>query len=143
MLRAKKWFPHIDRPCAEISFGWRSKQSATFTALLHFSRVAGGLQQDLEISFSRPLAVSWEDESWGLIETPQDLPVCAHIEFTRWTHPLLLIEGSGWRELYANRRYTANDQDKLKHYFLVSMNDLLHVLSESEPVFKWVRASDA
>jgi hypothetical protein len=140
MQRAEKWLPQpgIEVACADISFTWVSEAGAKLVILMHFSRVIEGLDRDLELTFDRPLAFQWEDESYGLIETPGDLPKCAAEKFKSWTHPTLRIEGSRWRETYANRKYASTDIDHLVHFFLVSMNDLVHVLAENEPSSRWI-----
>ncbi len=141
MQRAERWLPQpeIEVACADISFAWASEAKAKLIVLMHFSRVVDGLDRDLELAFDRPLAFQWEDESYGLIESPSDLPKCAAEKFKNWTHPTLRIYGSRWRELYANRKYTKTETDILVHYFLVSMNDLVHVLAEQEPISRWDR----
>lgn len=147
MSDAEKWLPEpeIDRACADISFHWSSERHAALTVVMHFSRVVDGLSKDLEINFGRPLAVAWEDESFGLIESPDLLPKCSHEKFKRSTHPTLVIRQSRWRDSYADRKYAADGPKAalVTHYFLVSMNDLLHVLTEAQPKSKWVSPIDA
>jgi hypothetical protein len=83
--------------------------------------------------------MKWEDESFGIIEAPSQLPKCSD-ESGDWTHPTLVIEDSSWAMKYAARKYAADDpQSKnMVHYFLVSLNDLVHVLAEATPDVKWV-----
>lgn len=146
MERAVKWMPmpELDTPCADISFKWESKKGAVLVVVMHYSRVRHGLGKDLEITFRDALAVRWEEESWGLIDSPQDLPTCSRENFAEWTHPMLIIKDSSWVELYANRRYSegAPDAANITHYFLVSMNDLLHVLGNPNPEVRWVESID-
>jgi hypothetical protein len=140
---ARKWFPQpeIDFVCADISFSWASERNATLTVVMHFSRVADGFDKDLEIVFRNLLAIKWEDESFGLVECPDSLPRCG---FKSWTHPTLIIEESRWRQTYVDRRYAAEDPDSstVTHYFLASLNDLLHVLAIGAPQTRWVLPKD-
>jgi hypothetical protein len=141
-LTATKWLPQpeIDFACADISFKWPNGNNAALTVVMHFSLVRNGFDKDLELTFLRPIAIAWEDEFFGLIESPDVLPKCTCEKAKGYTHPTLVIEGSRWRRSYADRKYRANDpQSKaMTHYFLVSMNDLLHVLVEAPPESKWI-----
>jgi hypothetical protein len=138
MARATRWFPvpKIDAACADVSFKWASEQGAVLVVLMHFSRVIDGHKKDLQLTFERPLALKWEEESLGLIAAPSDLPKCFDGNFASWTHPTLVIEESLWAHEYATNKYADGDErsKNLVHYFLVSMNDLVHVLAESAPL---------
>jgi hypothetical protein len=146
-MNAKKWFPlaEIDVACADVSVAWTAGKQSKCVVLMHFSRVLGGPDVDLEITFSNPLSLQWEDESFGLVPAPTVLPKCANDRFSQWTHPTLIVEDSRWADAYASRKYAANDPALLgvTHYFLVSMNDLVHVLCESKPVARWVSSADS
>ncbi len=137
--RAIKWLPQaeVGFACADISFAWRSERNGALVVVMHFSRVVGGHSDDLEIVFGSPLATKWEEESFGLIECPHPVP---RLELDRWTFPTLIIEDSHWRKAYVDRRYAENDPqaDEVVHYFLSSMNDLVHVLAHGEPVSRWI-----
>ena len=139
--RVTKWMPQpeIDFSCADISYEWRSRKDATLVVVMHFSRVLDGFAQDLQLTFSRVLAVQWEEESSGLIHSQSSLPTCT---FRGWTHPTLIVEGSEWASRYAANRHAADDA-RVTHYLLVSLNDLLHVLAEVEPRTRWVTPIDA
>jgi hypothetical protein len=142
MQRAIKWMPtsEIDAPCADISFFWASEKGTRLVVVMHFSRVVGGFSKDLKLIFDRPLAVMWEEESFGLIETPKVLPKCSGAGFRECSHPTLIVEHSSWAEKYAANKYGEGDPEaqNVKHYFLVSLNDLVHVLAESTPEAAWV-----
>jgi hypothetical protein len=147
MERAIKWMPkrEIDSPCADISFTWVSAAHARLVVTMHFSRVVNGPPEDLQLSFTRPLAVAWEEETFGLIDSPEDLPKCTGAHLSRFTHPTLIVEGSRWAERYAANMFAEGDPGakRVTHYFMVSLNDLLHVLAESEPEAAWVPSIDA
>jgi hypothetical protein len=73
-VKTIKWevFEGLDMPCADISYQWISERNAKMIVLMHFSRVVGGLDKDIELTFSQPIALQWEDETYGLIELPID-----------------------------------------------------------------------
>ena len=50
---------------------------------------------------------------------------------------MLIIENSAWARLYADRQ-SSPDGSGVTHYFLLSLNDLLHVLSDGEPLTRWI-----
>jgi hypothetical protein len=137
--------PEIEVPCADISFSWASKKGARLVVLMHFSRIVGGLSNDLELVLGRPLAMSWEEESFGLIESPGILPKCAAAAFREYTHPTLIVEGSSWVEKYAARKFAEADPEakNVIHYFMVSLNDLVHVIAESKPEAVWLSPAGA
>jgi hypothetical protein len=147
VYRASKWMaqPEIDFGCADISYRWESEARAKLVVLMHFSRIVDGHAMDLEIVFSNPFAVMWEEESFGLIDSPHELPKCAAPQFKDWAFPTLIIEGSPWAQRYADRRYSDGDPEaeRVNHYFLVSLNDELHVLNYGEPQSRWKEPVDA
>ena len=145
--QARKWHaqPEIDFGCADISYGWESQARAQLVVVMHFSRVVDGFARDLRILFPSVLAVSWEDESFGLIgEEWRPLPTCGAERFRTWTFPTLKIGESAWAARYGARKYANGDAAaRIIHYYLVSLNDLLHILSESEPTSEWIEANYA
>ena len=137
--------PEIDFGCADISYRWVSEKGATLVILMHFSRIVDGWDKDLECVFSNPLAFMWESESFGLIDTPSDCPELDRPQFHGWTFPTLRIEDSAWAARYAANMFSADDPKlgSVKHYYLVSLNDLLHVLGQDVPQSEWVEPHDA
>ena len=83
--------PESDFGCADISYEWKSRRDAALVVVMHFSRIVGEFGHDLELSFKQALAVRWEEEHLGLIETPATLPNCSD---SRFVHPTLIIENS-------------------------------------------------
>ena len=83
--------------------------------------------------------------SYDLIELPDGLPRCSSESFTNWTYPTLIIPDSQWASSYAARMHTEDEYKKHKvtHFAFLSMNDLLHVLSEKKPSAKLFEASNA
>src|SRR5262249_51044185 len=140
--QAAKWMPDgdIKYPCADISFRWTSKKDANFDVTMHFSTLVAGHERDLRIQFGRPVAVKWEDESFSFTEVPDTLPIAVSREGFRFGFPTLIVKNSNWAAVYADNMYSENDPlaKGLTHYLLVSLNDTLHVLSESKPEAKWI-----
>jgi hypothetical protein len=145
MGRAIKWLPQkeIAYPCADISYFWASKKDAEFIVTMHFSRMVDGLENDLEINFGSPMAINWEDESYSLTDFPDGIPKTEKGKF-KFLHPTIIVEGSDWAKKYADNKYSDGDPeaDDVVHYLLISLNDILHVLSEIEPVTKWIASTD-
>ncbi|WP_233073293.1 hypothetical protein [Motilimonas eburnea] len=112
---------------------------------MHFSRVIGGCNKDLELTFSDPIALQWEDESYGIIDLPDTLPKCSAVGFTGWTYPTLIVPKSKWADKYAARTHTEEEykNHKVTHFAFISMNDLLHVLSVEKPSAKLIEVSIA
>ena len=112
---------------------------------MHFSRVVGVPNEDLALTFTTPLALQWEEEFFGFIELPENLPKCSGSEFNHWVYPTLVIENSAWAERYANRIFTEAELETkgLTHFVFIAMNDLLHVLSVVEPTARFVESVDA
>ncbi|GAA4342872.1 hypothetical protein [Kangiella taiwanensis] len=107
---------------------------------MHFSRVIGGLNKDLKFVFTNPIALQWEDESYGIIELPPDLPTCSREGFENWTYPTLIISNSKWANQYAATIYTEVEyiNHNVTHFSFISMDDILNVLSENKPTVSWV-----
>lgn len=130
----------IDYPSADISFNWRSSANGTLKLRMHFSRVVDGAARDLELIFKEPIAVQWEAESFGLIDSLEEIPKCGSTKFSYWSYPILMIENSKWADKYASNLYSVEkwETHNVVHYFFISMNDLVHVLSAKPPTSKWV-----
>ena len=93
----------------------------------------------MEINFGRPIAIQWEDETYCLTDFPDDIPECEKGSF-KFSHPTIIVEGSDWAAKYADNKYSVDDPeaDDVVHYLLISLNDILQVLSEFKPVSKWI-----
>lgn len=135
----------IEWPSADISFVWESHADASFIATMHFSRVVGLPERDLKLNFGRPLAVSWEDEYFDHIPTPSPIPRCTLPRLDHYAYPIIWVEGSAWADRYAASLYTEEEfrSHPVRHYLLVAMNDILHVLAKQPPVAIWVPSVDA
>ncbi len=142
-----KWeiFDNLNVPCSDISYQWVSKRDPKLIITMHFSRVIGGCPTDLELTFTNPLAVQWEDESYSLIDIPDQLPKCSEEKFNDWTYPTLIVPNSQWANQYAANIYSEEEfsNHKVTHFAFISMNDLLYVLSEHKPNAKLIEAGNA
>ena len=112
---------------------------------MHFSRVVGLPARDLKLSFGWPLAVSWEDECFDHIPCPTPIPRCSLPRWDHYAYRILWVEGSAWADRYAASLYTEEEFQSrpVRHYLLVAMNDILHVLVKQPPVATWVPSVDA
>jgi hypothetical protein len=134
----------VDFPAADVSVVWHSHKWAVLTLVMHFSRIVEGPDQDLEVMFGSPLAFQWEEESYGLIGLPEDLPKCSAPRWKTYTVPILQVDGSPWADLYASRVFTETEREtkQVLHYAFISLNDLVHVLSIERPTLRWVKSLD-
>lgn len=107
---------------------------------MHFSRAVGNSDYDLELTFRKPYALQWEDESFGLIDLPCEIPRLS----SGWAYPVLILKGSEWADRYAAERYLGEEfkSHDVKHYAFISMNDFLYVLSKNPPVIRLVKAEN-
>jgi hypothetical protein len=135
----------VDFPAADISVVWLSQRGAELKLTMHFSRMVDGPEQDLEVVFDNPLAFQWEDEIYGLIALPTELPHCLAPQWHRWVFPILTIDNSIWADRYAQRTFTVEEYEhkRVTHYAFIALNDLVHVLSIKPPTLRWVPPVDA
>jgi len=122
----------LDHPCSDILVSY--DVSGALELKLCFSHVNRGYASDLTATFSKPVSFVWESESYGLVDTPDQLPKCSSKDFEQYTYPVLEIEGSNWVAEYA-RMAMANEPvgATLAHFLFVSLNDIVHVLTSTKP----------
>ena len=127
----------IDSPCADLSFSYAS--TGRLRVLMHFSRVAKGPTEDLELVFSGVIAQRWVDEGFGSIFEPARglLPKCRSELWSGWTFPLLTVRESSWLATFQSIPGLPGAQH-LQHFALICMNDLLDVLALSDVAARWV-----
>ena len=135
----------LDVPCADISYEWHSRRDALLTVTMHFSRVPGGFESDVRLVFPNPMTLIWEDESLGLAPLPEQLPLCSAPEFPDWVYPTLIIQDSELATRYADNTFDRDDSRwaDVEHFVMVSMNDLLHVVSLGRPEISLVERDPA
>jgi hypothetical protein len=142
-----KWeiFKELDYPCADISYQWITGKGHRLVITMHFSRVIGGCPNDLELTFYRPIAFKWDDEVYSSTELPEPAPMCTSKGFTTWIYPTLVIPNSSWALSYALEAFPERDINEhgINHVCLISMNDILEILSEEKPSVRLVEPADA
>ncbi|WP_321311496.1 hypothetical protein [Halarcobacter sp.] len=141
-----KWkiFKELNVPCADISYQWISEENSRLIIIMHFSRVVEGFEKDLELIFFNPIALQWEDECYPIFDLPEKLPKCTKKGFEDWTYPTLIIPNSQWADRY-DKSFAINerhDNQQLKHFVLISMNDILSILSCEMPNVKLIDSQD-
>ena len=122
----------IDHPCSDIYISYRDSHSISFE--MKFSLVVNGFENDVQVTFENPVSFIWENESYSQIELPESLPHCSR-NFSDWVYPFLEITNSEWLEKYEGISSAYNDS-RLRQYALISMNDLVTVLSSEKPKIK-------
>ncbi|MFK7965244.1 MAG: hypothetical protein AB8C46_14880 [Burkholderiaceae bacterium] len=137
MSQAQIWEPvrGLAVPCADISLNWTSGTNAQLVVQMHFSRVRGGYDSDLELSFKDAMYFAWEDESLNVMPIPKDLPLCKDPAFSDWVYPTLVLSDSPMASGYADKAFEKDDPQhaNVGHFLLVSMNDVLQVISVGVP----------
>ena len=131
-----KWEPinGIVAPCADIRFDYVAP--FRLSATMYFSHVRDGVPQDLLLHFTGAIALRWESESFGrLVPLPEQLPRCPD-PWSRWTFPLLSFDASAWLDSYHGRNPVASEGRR--HFALISMNDLLHILARPDAEATWI-----
>jgi len=125
----KRWnvAPHIDSPCADISFSYKGPNALAVT--MHFSRVVDRPNRDLVLWFKDAIALRWWSESSVLSEYGVAIPRCSAEKWCSWPFPLSRVQNSAWlREHAAKNPGEAQGRD---HFALVSMNDVCELLAVS------------
>ena len=137
MSQTQIWEPVRDLavPCADISLHWTSGTHAQLVVQMHFSHVIGGFESDLELSFRDAMYFAWEDESLSVMPVPKDLPLCKDPAFSDWVYPTLVLKNSPMASAYADKAFEKDDprHANVGHFLLVSMNDVLQVISVGVP----------
>ncbi|MGH1360600.1 MAG: hypothetical protein ACRBC3_17710 [Burkholderiaceae bacterium] len=137
MTEANQWeiIEGLNAPCADISYEWQSQEDAQLVVTLHFSRVPEGFASDVRLTFPNAMTLLWEDESLGLIPIPDQLPLCSSPSFHDWVFPTLILQNSELATRYADKTFEKDDPrwSDVEHFVMVSMNDLVHVVSLGRP----------
>jgi hypothetical protein len=125
----------VAAPCADILCTGLSDRHVL--VLMKFSLVAGGVPNDLELSFERAVAFTSQDEAVHSVshKWPKPLPKIAGGKWDRWTYPFLKIDGSKW----LNGFIYLPQAKGLIHVALVAMNDIVEVIAEPAPKYRWIR----
>jgi hypothetical protein len=134
-MRAERWEPinGIDGPSDGISFSYDSSGSVA-TVSMGFSD-AGRSNRNLTLRFRHVAVLAGEDEApGGFISAPtiESLPKLEHGLRPSWTFPLLRLLDSKPLDQYQRMR-----PEKLGHFFLVSFDNLVHVIASVDVEASW------
>jgi hypothetical protein len=119
--RASVWYPvpDITDGFGSISFAYRPNDSRSASVVMYGAR-------NLALEFTGVIALHFEDECPGNFPRPLELSVLR----PGCTFPLLKIEDSHWLSGWPM-------WSDLAHYFLVSSDDLLHILAHPPAQARW------
>jgi hypothetical protein len=108
---------------------------------MRFSLVVNGMPEDLELIFDRAVALNWAEEAVHSVSMPMPtpLPKFPAGPWDGWTYPLLLVDESTWLSRFEFFPHCRG----LKHIALVAMNDVIEVVANPTPSFRWIRGDDA
>jgi hypothetical protein len=134
-MRAERWEPidGIDGPSDGISFSYDSSAGAA-TVSMSFSE-AGGTPRNLILKFRHIVVLAGEDEApGGFIAAPaiKSLPKLERGLRPSWTFPLMRLLDSKPLDQYQLMR-----PEKLGHFFLVSFDNLVHVIASIDVDASW------
>ena len=111
--------PDINDGFEAISFSYHCDDTRTVTVVMHGKR-------SLQLKFTHVTALHYEDECPGNFRTSLDLPMLR----SNLTFPLIQIENSNWRAQWPM-------YPDLIHYFLISSDDLVHLVANPNVDAKW------
>ena len=119
--RAAAWHPvpDITDGFGSISFSYRSNDARTVRLVMNGAR-------NLALMFTRVIALHFEDDCPGNFPHPSELPKLR----PGLTFPLLKIENSRWLSQWPM-------WPDLAHYFLVSSDDLAHLIAHPAVQAEW------
>jgi hypothetical protein len=136
-MHAEAWEPieGICGPCDHIAFSYIPYHAATIR--MTFACTARGPARDLILKFKQVIVLSSEDECpGGFVPAPaiKTLPKLGRGDDPTWTFPLLKLVDSEPLKQYQSMR-PANPA--LAHFFIISMDNLVHVIASSDVVAVW------
>jgi hypothetical protein len=100
-----------------------------------FAGTSGRPTRDLILRFKQVVILCGEDEAPGgfvLAPAIESLPKLGRGDHPTWTFPLLKIVNSGPLKQYQLMRPTP-----LSHFFMVSLDNLVHVIASSDVAAAW------
>jgi hypothetical protein len=134
-MHAEKWEPihGICEPCDHIAFSYIPLHAAEIR--MTFAATADGRPEELILRFKQVVVLSGEDEApGGFAPAPavNSLPKLGRGAHPTWTFPLLRIVDSEPLKNYQLMR-----PQKIAHFFMVSMDNLVHVIASAEVDAAW------
>ena len=106
---------------------------------MHFSRVTGGLANDLSLTFDGVFALRWMDEAAHSVSglLPGPLPKCQEPQWKNWVYPIMTIDHSKWLKTFD---FLPSAKGRV-HYALISKNDIVEVIGKP-PFARWVTPNE-
>jgi len=134
-MHAEIWEPieGICEPCDHIAFSYIPSHAAEIR--MTFAATAGGNPRELILRFTQVVVLSGEDEAPGeFVPAPatSSLPKLGRGAHPTWTFPLLKIVDSE-----PLRNYQLMRPQKIAHFFMVSLDNLVHVIAGAEVDAAW------
>lgn len=134
--RHEKWEPveGIATPAARALI---EEDHEGLVVTLVFSEIVDGDGSDLRIKFGRVAGYTVYEEFVHPWDNPQtEFPMIGD-ESGRFVYPLLLIHDSQWMRSLSGRLV---DFPNCVHYRLLTLDEIVDVLSNKEPEVTWIRA---
>jgi hypothetical protein len=141
-MRAEPWRPveGITAPCETIAFAYGPPHSAK--VVMHFPHSKNGITRELVLGFRDVVVLAGEDEApGGFVKAPPiaslpklDLVLRPGSDTSSMTHPLMQLFDSEPLNQYQMMRPS---NLPLAHFFLVSLDNLVHVIANSEVKARW------
>jgi hypothetical protein len=133
-MHAERWEPvdGIDAPIDHTDFSYTSAGEATVTIAFLGS---GGAARTLALRFTHVIVIAGEDEApGGFIAAPaaKSLPKLERGSHPSWTFPLLRLLESQHLNQYQLMR-----PQRIAHFFLVSLHNLVHVIASTDVEASW------
>jgi hypothetical protein len=134
-MHAEIWEPieGICEPCDHIAFSYIPLHAAE--TRMTFAATAGDGPRELILRFKQVVVLSGEDEApGGFVPAPaiNSLPKLGRGAHPTWTFPLLKVVDSD-----ALKNYQLMRPQKIAHFFMVSMDNLVHVIASAEVDAVW------
>lgn len=140
--RAEPWEPvdGISAPCDQIVFSYAPDHSAT--VIMSFTGPARGNRRELVLRFRHVIVLTSEDEApGGFVPAPEikSLPKVERADKLTWATPTLtfplmkLVDSEPLRQYQMMRP----PNPPLAHFFLVSLDNLVHVIAHAEVEATW------
>lgn len=134
-MRAERWEPviGIEGPIDHIDFSYTSTRKATVSITFAESE---GSARTLVLRFVHVVVLAGEDEApGGFIAAPaaQSLPRLERGAYPSWTFPLLQL-----LESQPLNQYQMMGPQRLAHFYLVSLHNLVHVIASVDVDALWL-----
>lgn len=136
-MHAEAWEPidDISGPCNQIAFSYAANHTAT--VIMTFAGPAGERPRELVLRFRQVIVLTSEDEvPGGFVRAPEikSLPKLRRGDNPTWTFPLMKLIDSEPLIQYQMMRPSTSP---LAHFFLVSMDNLVHVVARADVEASW------